>query len=350
MKNKKVIGLIIIISIILIIGGFILFSIFNNNSNNSNPSGLLNNGSQKDKNINKKISQIHVDYDHVVALTEEGKLYLVQDQLYTNYYGNGVPKVVETPMIIAENVQKFFSDGTAYIDFDNNLYRCGLNPVKGGLYDEYVKLGTNIKEVDSRNLGIIAVSHDGELYIFGNSEYYPGAEKNDSSLTKLETNSNKIIDACMIGYRTVYLTNDGELFVRGYGETEFKKELDNIASIDDEYNVHSKDGKIYKQPDTISSFVLKEDSVSRYPDDYPNDVKTLLYDTYNFLGGKDNTSSDAYVYIDNSDNIVLYDVTTETLGYENGMPIQDTKVEKKELDNSFENIDKILKFVKNYQY
>lgn len=359
MKNKKGIGLIaliIIIAAILIIGGVILFNVINKKPTNEGFGSTANNSSQ-DIGDNKKISQLQVESDKVIALTSDGSMYVVQDQAYSDYYGKGVPSKIDTPKLIAQNVKHFFTDGTAYIDSKNDLYRAGLNPIKGGMFDEYVKLGQNIKNVDNAGLGLLAITNDGQLYIYGKSDFYAGSEENETALTKINTLSNNVIDSAQIHSSwTVYLTSEGELFVRGYGEEEFVKKESNISKMYHQYynkkdNVYfeKNDGKTYEVDYYANEFTLKESSDNK-PKSYPSDIKTLIYDSYNFLSDNATKRTDIYVYINNSNKIVLYTNTTETLGYENGEPKTNIIEDKKELSLSIDNMNTILNFVKKYQY
>ena len=356
--KKMNLGLIIgIVAVVAVVGFGVIFGskLLSNNGNNDNS----NNSSNSNGNINNssEIKQLQVEFDRVVALTSDGNMYVVQDQAYSDYYGKDVPSKIDTPKLIAENVKQFFTDGTAYIDSDNNLYRAGLNPIKGGMFDKYVKLGQNIKNVDDGGLGLLATTNDGQLYIYGKSDFYAGSEENETSLTKINTSSNNVVDSAQIySSWTVYLTSDGELFVRGYGEEEFVKKESNISKMYHQYynnrdNVYfeKNDGKTYEVDYYGKEFTLKEVSDSK-PKSYPSDVKTLIYDSYNFISDSGTKSTDVYVYINNSNKVVIYANTTETLGYENGMPKTKTTEEKKELNLSIDNMNTILTFIKKYQY
>ena len=340
---------IVVIAVGIIFGGK-LFSDSDSNSNNS--SGSNGNGSGS-----SGIIQLQVESDKVVALTSKGEMYVVQDQPYNDYYGKGIPSKIDTPKLIAQNVKQFFSDGTAYIDSNNDLYRAGLNPISGGYFDNYVKLGQNIKSVDNSGMGLLAITNDGQLYIYGKSNIYTGSEENETTLTKVNTISNNITDVALINSSwTVYLTSNDELFVRGYGKEEFEKTEEKISKMYHSYynkrdNVYfeKSDGKTYEADYYASEFTLKEVSNTK-PKSYPNDIKTLVYDAYNFLSDNSKKSTDIYVYINNSNKLVLYSYTTETVGYDNGFPVEDTKTNKDELDLSINSMKKVLEFVKKYQY
>lgn len=347
-SKKSPIGLIIgiIVAIVVVAAGII---IFNSMSGNDNNGGTGNNDSSNGTSSNsEKITQIKVDYNKVVALTEKGNMYVVQEGEYENYYGEGFAKDIETPKLIKSNVKEFFGDGHTYLDKDNNLYKGGLNIVSGGFYKEYIKLGEGIKTVDSGTLGLIAISNSGDLYVYGHPDYYIGSEKKQA-LTKIETKA-KVIDAELVrGVYFTYLTSEGELYAqKSMPEKVIIKQADNIEKVEDKY-ITAKDGKIFEVSGSGNVFTLVEmtTQTTTTATSELKDSKELLYSTRKYNNGKE---SYCYVYLNNKGKIVLYDKTVETTGYDNGMPIQDITENKQELDCTIDNMSKIKDFVKKYQY
>lgn len=292
-------------------------------------SKITDNNIEQSNNYSKNsetISQIYVAPHSkvVVALSNKGNLYLVQDNddITQEEYGEGIKSLIKEPLVIAKDVKKFFDDGTIYVDFDDNLYIVGLDYLHGGLFDEYTKIGSNIKTASTGGVGLYAVSNVGELYAYGARDYYNYDYDIDEKIALVDTPTKDIVDVS--GYllgTCMYLTKSGELFAKGIKEDQFKKIADNILKLEGKEFVHGKDGKVYKikwMTQTLEEYEAKES------DDYPIDVKTMLFERY-----KD--AENYYVYLNNNNKIVLYS-TNES-------------IEKKELDNKISSMSDILEFI-----
>ena len=364
-KKKNKIALIISIIIIVVIIGIITIFLLNNNNNSNNKNNNDNEiGSNSTNKNNSLIKQLEYSFgSSVTILDNEGNLYAIGEEPGHSEWGIGID-YLEKPTLIASNVKKFYSNGLIYIDNEDNLYISGVDPINGGTFDTYTKIGENIKEVDGSSLALIAISNDGDLYAYGN-ETYNGIGVKCEQLTKVEGVSN-VKDIVLTPIYVYYITENGDLYAKEtMSDAEFVKLLEHVVETNDGSIVRTSGGEIYH-----ISYDYKEEKVkavlneeangyilhyytkdgkflnsSSYVYDYmnyayPDDVKEMLY-----IGSGKATY---FIYINNNNKLVLYEYNYDSEYDDEKKEIYYiiTTKQKKELDYNVDSLNEIYEFLK----
>lgn len=328
--NKKRIIIIIAIVVLIVAGLFWLF--LGNKNDNSTKSDTQSNNKNEQLKSNDEIEKIYIGTSSSAALTKSGDLYVVGK----SDYGWAGLKETKDATLVASNVKDFKSDGDTYIDNNGDLYVTGLNPIKGGVFKEYEKIGSNIKYTTSGGLGLMAISNEGDLYAWG-KEQYNGIEKKCDTLTKVEGASNVkyVVNGLSMTY---YLTESGEFFCKNsMTKDKFEKVFDNVDEIIGSC-LKTKDNKIYKFSwndktkkvdielmENIDGIVKLADgsayatlngkrvndaySWDQFNDEYPEDVKELMY----YRGGTYTGKADRiYIYKNDNNKFAFSIINNET--------------------------------------
>lgn len=313
------------------------------------------------KNSETQIIDINIDTDGVVAQTNKNELYSVGKKgMYRNL---GLPKDMDStdkPIKVASNVKKFYRTGTEliYISNDNDLYKVGLNYRQGGVYGEFTKLFSNIKDCYTSGFVLLLVNQNNSALVdfsksWVNGNHYYGLTK-EYNFEEVAQNVKKLF-ASQLYFYNGYVSTNNEYYIAIDSDVEYQKKFDNVKDISKDGSlILQNDGTLYKLiiPDYSNKkgsakFVKIASEVDKVGDGYfqKGNKTYVIKSNYN----SSSNESIRYVALD-QDNIskLLYISTSKDkyicLNKDNKLEFY-SKDENYTLDYKVSNLKNILDFV-----
>lgn len=320
------------------------------------------------KSSKTQIIDINIDTSGVVAQTNKNELYSVgKNGMYSNL---ALPKDMDStdkPIKVASNVKKFYRTSTemVYISNDNDLYKVGLNYRQGGVYREFTKLFSNIKDCYTSGFVLLLVNQNNSALVdfsksWVNGTRYYGLTR-EYNFEEVAQNVKKVF-ASQLYFYNGYVSTNNEYYIAIESDVAYQKKLDNVKDISVNGNlILQKDGSLYQliisdysNKKGSAQFVKIASGVDKIGDGYfqgegyfQKENKTYMVNT-NY---KTSTESNRYVALDiDKDNIskLLYISPSKDkyiyLNKDNKLEFY-SKDENYTLDYKVSNLKNILDFV-----
>lgn len=304
-----------------------------NNSNNENN----NNNTNQETTKGSSIKDIRVSLSNIIALTNNGELYVYGTDNYGELGVGDSSSTVSKPTKVASNVKSFYGSGsqTYYIDNNDDLYMAGLR-YTGGMQETFEKVTSNAKEVASAINCAVVMDKDGNVLVRGPKNGYCGFTQVYEEFTNVGSNAK---DVLVHQHSSGYLSNSNELYLKTKNGDSYVKTLENVKEISDTYVLLNNgevynigyDGAFTKLDDNVSdindSFYMKNDgtvyNVNKTKINAEvSSVDDILYDGVSF-------SNEIIVYVNKDNKIVLHSTNGDNT-----------------IDNNLDSFKQILNFIK----